>query len=81
MDHVTDVDPDASSLCEYIEPTTADGSDELVVIVSEDWTVIENSFVALNLGEPLSVTVTLKVDVPTAVGVPLIVPLLESVSP
>ena len=81
MDHVTDVDPDASSLCEYSEPTTADGSDELVVIVSEDWTVIENSFVALNLGEPLSVTVTLKVDVPTAVGVPLIVPLLESVSP
>jgi hypothetical protein len=51
------------------------------VIASDDWIVIENAFVAVIFGELLSVTVTLKLDVPRAVGVPLIVPLLDSVSP
>ena len=85
MDHVTGEGPDASRVCEYNEPTTAAGSGEFVVIISADWgetwIVIENDFVAVRGGELLSVTVMLKSDVPGAVGVPLIVPLLASVSP
>lgn len=44
-------------------------------------TTIENVIVFVNFGELESVAVIAKLDVPLAVGVPVITPALESVSP
>ena len=51
------------------------------MIDSSGWIVIDRAFVALNGTVSLSVAVMMKLNVPTVEGVPLIVPLAESVKP
>ena len=71
-DHVYgDIPPEAVNVCEYWTPITPDAS-ETVVIVNDGAMVIESCLVSDC--EELSVTRTVKVDVPAAVGSPLIVP-------
>jgi hypothetical protein len=56
-------------------------SGEAVTIESAGITVSENACDVICFGGPLSVTVTVKLDVPAAVGVPLITPLFDSFKP
>jgi hypothetical protein len=59
----------------------AAGKRVLVVIVNPELTVMLNPRVIVCAGLPESVTFTVNEEVPTAVGVPLIVPFESRVSP
>jgi hypothetical protein len=71
--------PDAPSVCEYATPTVPAGNDEVVMVSAGGLTVIDNAAVA----EPpaLSVTLTVKVDDPAALGVPESAPAAERLTP
>src|SRR5262245_42771994 len=74
------VPPVDCSCCEYATSLKPAGK-VVVVIVNVEATVIENVRVACCGGVELSLTSTAKEDVPKPVGVPLITPELDSVSP
>jgi hypothetical protein len=66
------VPPDAFSVCEYPTPTVPAGNDE--VLMFNAGALIVSDSPALADPEALSVTLTVKLDDPAAVGVPEIVP-------
>jgi hypothetical protein len=74
MDHVyPDVPPEAARVCEYATPIEPPGKGEAVVMESVvGLIVIERAFVVDC--DPASLTRTVKLTVPAAVGVPLITP-------
>jgi hypothetical protein len=71
----------AASVCEYAVPTVPLGSGELVVIDKGAGLIVSaNALVVVCV--PLSAACTVKLAVPTAVGVPLNTPLpLDRLSP
>jgi hypothetical protein len=64
--------PLAASACEYAVPTVPTGSDD--VVIPKPGGLIVNDSAAVAVAEGLSVTFTVKLAVPAAVGVPEIVP-------
>jgi hypothetical protein len=73
------VPPLAFSPCEYAVPAVAGGNEDVVTSKVAGATVIDKAEVSVL--DPLSVTFTVKFDVPNAVGVPDMVPPAERVSP
>ena len=72
------VPPVLATVCEYAEPVTPPGKDE-VVMTRAGATAMDNAFVAVTpLVNALSVTRTLKLNVPAADGVPLITPVPDA---
>src|SRR2546426_9510220 len=67
-----DCPPASLNVKENAVPTVAPGSDVLLVIVNPEATVSVNPFVAFT--EALSVTRTVKLEVPAVVGAPVIAP-------
>lgn len=65
--------PVAFSPCEYGAPTEAGGNDDEVVMLRTG-ALIASDRAALADADMLSVTLTVKLDEPVAVGVPLIIP-------
>lgn len=62
----------AASVCEYAIATSPGGSD-VVVMLGRNTTVMDND-AGVEVMPALSLTVTLKEDVPVLLGVPLITP-------
>lgn len=78
------VPPEAVRLVEYTAPCCASGNEVVVTctgVTDALEIVIEKLFVDVCAGEDESVTLTVKDDVPAAVGVPLICPALLKESP
>jgi hypothetical protein len=73
------VPPLAESAWLYVAPTVPLGSDDVVIVKGAGVTVMLRACVSVAF--ELSFTRTLKVEVPAAAGIPLIVPLAESDSP
>jgi hypothetical protein len=73
------VPPLAFRACEYTLPAVAGGKDDVVTANGGGATVIDKAEVSVL--DPPSVTFTVKLEVPNAVGVPDIVPPAERVSP
>ena len=71
--------PLAANVCEYAVPTVASGSEAVVTVRGGGSTTMLRTLVALL--PPLSATRTVKLEVPTAVGVPVIAPPALSVRP
>jgi hypothetical protein len=87
MDHVYGVTPPCAASCaEYAVPTTAFATEVVVIVTGvadSAMTVMLSCFVAVCTGKLLSLTCTVKVEVPAEpLGVPVIAPVpLFSVSP
>jgi hypothetical protein len=75
------VPPLATSVCEYAAPEAPEASDEVEIVSCVDATVIDSEADLVCTGLPLSLTLTVKVDVPLAVGFPEITPPELSVNP
>lgn len=73
--------PAACRLCEYAVPFVPADSVEEVIDNEGAATTIEVTEDLLCAGLPLSVTVTVKFEVPVTVGVPETVPFAASVTP
>jgi hypothetical protein len=69
-----------ASVCEYAVPSVASGRD-VVVIKSPAAMLSTNGLETVCGGVPLSATCTVTFDVPALVGVPLITPALDRVTP
>ena len=75
IDHVyPGVPPPASKVCEYATPLVPEASTEEAIESGVGETTIEVAPDAVCAGLPESVTLTVKLDVPLAVGVPEIAP-------
>jgi hypothetical protein len=77
------VPPDAASVDEYAVPTIPLGNESVVIfsVGALLLMLMESGWVAFCTGEEESVTCTVKLDWPTAVGVPLIVPFVFKLKP
>ena len=77
------VPPIAASANEYAVPTISFGTEGVVIVSGNapELMLMENGLVAFCIGEDESVTCTAKLNWPTVVGVPLIVPPLLKLRP
>jgi hypothetical protein len=75
IDHVSGVlPPEEATVCEYAVPTVPAGNAAVVMRSLAGLTTMESAFVTVFAGAQESITLTVKFDVPYAVGVPEITP-------